>query len=264
MKINKLKILLFSILFCPLFSLAQNIQTIENDLLKSLKRIDDFGYLSRKTEETAFDSLVAENKILKEKILKYALANKEILTYNFPKLKDFQFYKATSPDKTFCIFSWNLQTGGSMQFYDNVFVYEQYGKMYTYTIEKDEGTPGGFYSEIFQLTDELNTFYLGYENRILSGRDCYQAINVFDFEREEFNTQYSKIKTKSGFTNKLGFSYNFFSVEKHKERPVKLIFYNKTLQTLSIPVVDTKGSVTSKTIIYKYNGDYFVKQPSKK
>jgi len=259
-----MKLPFFLLLFCPLFSLAQNIQTIENDLLKSLKRIDDFGYLSRKTEETAFDSLVAENKILKEKIIKYALANKEILTYNFPKLKDFQFYKATSPDKTFCIFSWNLQTGGSMQFYDNVFVYEQYGKMYNYTIEKEEGTPGGFYSEIFQLTDELNTFYMGYENRILSGRDCYQAINVFDFEREEFNTQYSKIKTKSGFTNKLGFSYNFFSVEKHKERPVKLIFYNKTLQTLSIPVVDTKGNVTSKTIIYKYNGDYFVKQPSKK
>ena len=262
----KTKVLFPTILFhfISLFSLAQSIQTIENDLLKSLKRIDDFAYQSKGTEETAFDSLIAENKILKQKILKYALANKQILTYDFPKLKDYQFYKATSPDKTFCIFSWNLQTGGTMQFYDNVFVYEQYGKMYTYTIEKEEGTPGGFYSEIFQLTDELNTFYMGYENRILSGRDCYQAVNVFDFEKEEFNTQYSKIKTKSGFTNTLGFSYNFFSVEKHKERPVKLIFFNNTTNTISIPVVGTNGNVSSKKILYKYNGDYFVKQPAKK
>ena len=249
-----------ALLFFPFFSWAQTIETIEDDLLFSINRIDSFAYLSLRTDETAFDSLVTENVILKQKIIQYALANKEMLTFDFPKLKGYQFYKATSPDKTFCIFSWNLRTGGSMQFYDNVFVYQQYDKMYTKTVEREEGTPGGFYSEVFQLTDELNTFYMGYENRILSGRDCYQAIHIFDFEKNNFDFNLKKIKTKAGYTNTLGFSYNFFSVAKHKERPIKLIYFNKTQQTITIPLVDTNGNVTSKTIVYKYDGDYFLKQ----
>ena len=223
-----------ALLFFPFFSWAQTIETIEDDLLFSINRIDSFAYLSLRTDETAFDSLVTENVILKQKIIQYALANKEMLTFDFPKLKGYQFYKATSPDKTFCIFSWNLRTGGSMQFYDNVFVYQQYDKMYTKTVEREEGTPGGFYSEVFQL--------------------------IFDFEKNNFDFNLKKIKTKAGYTNTLGFSYNFFSVVKHKERPIKLIYFNKTQQTITIPLVDINGNVTSKTIVYKYDGDYFLKQ----
>lgn len=250
----------FLVLLCPVVSYSQGVEFIENDLYNTLKRIDSFAYLSFKTEETAFDSLINENKILKEKLVDYASKNTAMFTYLFTKLKDFDFYKAISPDKKFCIYSWNLKTGGSMQFYENIFVYEQYGKIYTRVSLKEEGTPGGFYTDIFQLTDELNTFYIGNEHRILSGRDCYQAVHIFDFEKEKFDEAFKKIKTKSGLTNTLGFSYNFFSVSNRKERPVKLISYNSKTNTIAIPVVNSQGKVSSKKIFYTYDGDYFVRQ----
>jgi hypothetical protein len=132
--------------------------------------------------------------------------------------------------------------------------------LYVKAIECEEGAPGGFYTEVFQLTDELNTFYMAVYHSILSGRDCYQAIHVVDFERENFNPKFKKIKTASSTTHSLGFSYDFFSVVDRKERPVKLISYNKVLQTIFIPVVDAKGKVSMKKIYYKYDGDYFIRQ----
>lgn len=262
---SKTFIKIISLLFFnPILISAQNLKEIEQDLFKSLKRIDDLGYLSTRTDETAFDSLVNENMVLKNKLITYASKNKEMLSYSFPNLKTLGFYKTTSPDSTFCIYSWDTQTGGSMKFYENVFQYKQYDKLYTKTIIKEEGTPGGFYTDIYQLTDELNTFYIASYHRILSGRDCYQAVHIFDFEKDKFEPTFKKIKTKSGITNVLGFSYDFFSVIDKKERPVKLIEYNQMLQTISIPLVDVSGKVTSKRIIYKYDGDYFVKEIIKK
>ncbi len=263
-KIHALKICCFSLLCLPYFSTAQTVKAIEQDLLKSLKRIDEFAYLSKRTDETAFDSLINENIQLKEKLTEYALQSTEMMTYDFPALKIYSFYKATSPDKTFCIYSWDLQTGGSMHFFDNVYQYQQYGKLYATTVAGEEVALGGFYTEIFQLTDELNTFYMAVYHSILSGRDCYQAVHVFDFERDNFNPKFKKIKTNSGITHSAWFFFPFFSVVDRKERPVKLINYNKALQTISIPVVGTNGKVMAKTIIYKYDGDYFIKQSVKK
>jgi hypothetical protein len=263
-KIDVLKICCFLLLCFPFFSTAQTVKEIEQDLLVCLKRIDGFANLSKRTDETAFDSLTNENILLKAKLIKYALQSTEMLMYDFPALKKYSFYKATSPDKTCCIYSWDLQTGGTMRFFDNVYQYQQYGKLYVKTIVQEEGIPGGFYSDIFQLTDELNTFYVGLFHSILSGRDCYQAVHVFDFERDNFIPVLKKIKTNSGTTHSLGFSYDFFSVVDKIEQPVKLIFYNKALRTISIPIVDTKGNVTAKTILYKYDGDYFLKQSVKK
>jgi hypothetical protein len=248
----------------PNFILAQTIESIENDLLITLKRIDSFSYLSLRTDATAFDSVIHENSILKEKLLRYSMSSPQMLTYDFPQLSNLGFYKATSPDHTFCIFSWDKQTGGTMHFFENIAVYEQYGKRYTKLFEKEEGTPGGFYTDIFQLTDELNTFYIAHEHRILSNSDCYQAVHTFDFEKDQFDDNFKKIKTKSGLTNTLGFSYNFFSVVDRKERPVKLISFNNKLNTITIPVVTSEGQVTAKQIVYQYDGDYFVKLTPKK
>ncbi len=64
--------------------------------------------------------------------------------------------------------------------------------------------------------------------------------------------------------HKVGFEYNFFSVVDRKERPIKLILYDKTTKTLKIPVVIEdeefqNGRVTNKFISYKFDGTYFVK-----
>lgn len=234
---------------------AQNIAEIEKELLYNFNQINQFV----SGDETDNDSVTFYSQLLNNKILKYASTNMEMLSYSFPNIGPEYWSIATSPNGKFRIYSWYTQVGGSMQFYNNVFQWFDYDRLYAKKNEIEEGMPGGFYSQIFQLTDELNTFYLCYFNAELSGRDAYQAIHCMDFERNILNSTFAKIKTKSGITYKLGFSFDFFSVKSIAEIPVKLIHFNKNSNTLSIPVVNTEGKVSSKNIVYKYDGDYFVK-----
>lgn len=242
---------------------AQSIQQIETELKQHLKRIDEFAYLSLKTDASAFDSLLFENIQLEEKLIQYSKKYPEMLSYEFSQLKNENFSVATSPDRKFRIFSWDQRTGGSMHFYDNVFVYQINKETFAYSPSLPEGDPGGYYSDIYQLKDEKESFYLGYQHRVFSNRDQYQGIQVFNIEKGSLNEQYKKILTKSGYTATLGFSYNFFSVVDKKERPIRLIKYLNGSKTITIPVVDENGYVhNKKQITYQYNGHYFTKQSS--
>lgn len=235
---------------------AQTIIEIEVDLLKTLEKITRFG----NTGENNADSLVFYNQSFSNKLLNYASKHTAMLNYNFPNIDQTYWSIATSPDKKFRIYSWDTHEGGSMHFYQNIFQWKDYNTLYAKKKEIPEGEPGGFYSQVFQLTDELNTFYMCYYNSILSSRDGYQAIHCMDFERKKFDPEFKKIKTKSGITNKLGFSFNVASINHLEKRSHKLIMFNKDSQTLSIPVVNKEGKVSSKTIFYRYDGDYFVKE----
>ncbi|MDX2173197.1 MAG: hypothetical protein SFY56_08760 [Bacteroidota bacterium] len=239
---------------------AQSIVEIEKELLYNFTQLNRFTIEG----ENISDSLAFYNKQLSEKILKYASSSKEMLNYTFPNIGAQYWTIATSPDSKFRIYSWDTQASGSMRFYNNIFQWKDYDTLYAKKNEIEEGMPGGFYSQIFQLTDELNTFYMCYFNSVLSNRDCYQAIHCMDFERKVFNKEFKKIKTKSGTNFKLGFSFDWNSVKYLKEYPYKLIKFNSTTNTIVIPVVNTEGKVSSKSIFYKYDGDYFVKETVKK
>ncbi len=233
---------------------GQTITQIEDNLVQQLEKINAFGI------EGNMDSLAVCNQEFSTQLLTYAKTSSEMLSYNFPKIPKYYNFTASSPDGKLRIYSWDTQTGGSMRFYNNIVQWKDYDSLYAQIIEVPEGKQGGFYSEIFQLTDQLNTFYILSFNSILSGRDCYQSVETIDFEKNKLDLQFKKIKTKSGTTHKLGFSYNFFSVIDHEERPIKLIEFDQKNKSISIPVVLKDGKVSSKKIVYKYTGDYFVKQ----
>jgi hypothetical protein len=254
-----MKKLIIIIVGCIQCIYAQSVTEIEADLLQNLKQISKYG------AEKNTDSLAFYNQNFSDKLLNYTSKNAQMLNYNFPSIGENYWSVATSPDGKFRIYSWDTQEGGSMRFYQNIFQWKDYDTLYAKKNEIEEGMPGGFYSQIFQLTDELNTFYICYFNSVLSGRNCYHAIYCMDFERKEFSPKFNKIKTKSGITNKLGFSNDFFSVADNEERPIKLIKFNNITNTISIPVVNAEGKVSSKSIFYKYDGDYFLRVvPSKK
>lgn len=262
MKVNQnLRVLfLIQLLLCPCIMLAQSMQQIEKELNNSLRRMEEFAYLSQRTDETAYDSLLMENVILEEKLIKYATQNPEMLNYEFPMLKSEYFYVATSTDRKFRIFSWDMRTGGNMHFFDNVFVYEDNKKIYASSPTLPEGSPGGYYSDIYLVKDARNSFYLGYLHQIFSSRDQYQAFQIIDFDKDSLQQNISKFFTKTGFSSSLGFPFNFFTVGDKKERPLRLITYNAAQKIISIPVVSENGDVGKKRISYQFNGTYFTRQ----
>ena len=246
------------ILFSNVF-FGQSVTEIEIDLLQNLKKIQQFG------SERNYDSLAVYNQDFGNKLVKYASSNTEMLTYKFPNIAQSYWSIATSPDGKLRIYSWDSYTGGTMHFYSNVFQWTDYGKRYAQknkNSDDEEAWPNGFYSEIHQLTDELNTFYMPIYNAVYSGRESYQALYCMDFEREILDVEFKKIKTKSGITNKIGFGFDFFSV-KFKEVPPRLFRFDRITNSFTFPVVTKAGAVTQKRITYKYDGDYFIKQTLK-
>lgn len=233
---------------------AQTVEEIETAIINQLEAIQ------KASENENQDSLFIQNENLKNYLLEISSLKLELLLYDFPNIPAYQSFCATSPDRKLRIYSWDTFTGGSMRFYSNVVVWKEKDSVYAEIIETPEGEPGGFYSQIFQLKDELNTFYVLNFNSILSSKDCYQAFQTVNIDNSKINFDYKKIKTKSGLTNKVGFSYDYYSVIDIEERPVKLIEYNVNSKIISFPVILKDGKVTQNRINYQFNDDFFIKK----
>jgi len=61
----------------------------------------------------------------------------------------------------------------------------------------------------------------------------------------------------------MGFAYNFLSVARRPERPVKLIYYDTDDDQLHLTVVSDDGKVTNQIITYQFNGKYFERVKSR-
>ncbi|HEV7622375.1 MAG TPA: hypothetical protein VGO09_11600 [Flavisolibacter sp.] len=145
-----------------------------------------------------------------------------------------------------------------MHYFENVYQYKTAGKVFSKLIpNSSEGDPGYWYSDIHSLEKEGRSYYLAIRHAIYSTKDAYQGRKIFSIVNNSLDDTAKLIKTKTGIRNILGFGFDFFSVADRKERPVKLIDYNSTEKTITIPVVLANGKVTNKLIVYQFTGKYF-------
>jgi hypothetical protein len=254
-KMNKYPILLIFLL-ASLCGVSQDLQTIEKDLLKHLKKINR---LSEDRPDGYDTQLEKENETFKTKLLKYTSLYPATINYAFKYLKDENLRIAESADHKFRIYSWNTWMGGSMPYYENI-CQAKTGTIYAATLpESKEWGSAGWFSEIFTLNTPERTVYIGYLNAAFSSKDVYQAVKLFSIENNTLNDTLRLIRTGTGLHNTLGFEFDFFSVVDREERPVKLIFFDEAQQALRIPVVNGEGKVTSRFITYRFNGTCFEK-----
>jgi len=248
------------------FSLSifgQGNEKIERELLVHIKNIEQWSSYTNRGGEDLSGKLDEENKIFEQKLLKYAKLP-STLKYKFGELSKFLSI-STSEDGKFRIYSWDTQSGGTMHFYKNVYQYQsENGKVFSKSENLPETDPSGFVSDIFHIKTKSGKVYLARFSSVLGNSLSYQMVQLFNIEGKSLNDKIKLIKTKSGLQNSIGFEYNFFSVVDRKERPIKLILYDKAAKSIKIPVVIQKtpndyGTVTNKFIVYKFNGKYFVK-----
>ena len=153
-----------------------------------------------------------------------------------------------------------------MHDYANVFQYQgKSGRVYSWTDPDNENTSGGpFYTDIFEVTTRTGPIYLASSTFIASTSMHGQSLNALRIDGEKLDQKANVIKTRSGVTNEVGITYDFFSVADRPERPVKLFLFNAAKKEFRFPVVieDEEtflGRVTDKFITYRFNGKYFVK-----
>ena len=241
---------------------AQNEKVIEQKLLKTFKQIHYWvDHRESSDKVSSYDSIASVNEIFLADLLKYTSANPSTIGYPFKALQKEGLTIITSADGLFRIYSWNTFMGGSAHNFDIMYQYKYNNKVVSKVpgFVYDEGDAGASYDAIHSVNAGNKTYYLGVCLASFSSKDCYQTIKAFTIENNSLNDSVQIIKTKTGIKNELSFAFNFFLLEGHDERPLKLVYYDKEKKILKIPVVTEEGKVTSKFISYKFTGKYFEK-----
>lgn len=240
---------------------AQTPAAIETELLGYLKTMAESGSYSGEYDEAKLDPAT---KALKQKLLRYA-GRADVLNYDFPKLKE-EMFIATSKDGKFRVYSWDLQTGGTMHEYDWIIQFVgNSGKPIAWSDNGGKYEGGGaFYTDVFQVNSARGPLYLLVSTSIASSSLNGQTIRAARIVGDRLELNPKVFKTGSGLTDSIGFAYDFFTVVDRSERPVRLFTFNENRKEFKFPVViedeeTPQGRVTDKFITYRFNGTHFVK-----
>ena len=256
-----MKLKIIAILFLAATSaFSQRPTLVETELLQFLADISKYGKYAGERDE---EKLTAANEGLERSLMKNG-TRAEILAYAFPLLQE-EMYVATSKDGKLRIYSWDMQTGGTMHDFASVFQFRSNGGKTIMWAENDEDeSAGSFYPEIFQVASKKGPIYLATSTFIGSTSTHGQSIKTIKINGDDLDLTAKLIRTASGPTNSIGFGYDFFSVVNRKERHIKLFEFNEARKEFKFPIViedeeTSLGRVTDKFITYRFNGTHFVK-----
>jgi hypothetical protein len=257
----------FLFLFIIITAVAVSGQTpaaIERSILRDLGDVHKFGSYSDDRDEDKNDEA---NERLRDTLMKSG-GRVDVLRYPFPQLKN-KMFVTTSKDGRLRAYSWDYETGGTMHDYGTVYQFlGKSGRAQTWSGPQsddiEEYGAGSFVHDIFQVESKSGPIYLEVSTFIGSTSLAGQTITAARIDGEKLNMDAKLIRTQSGLNNSISFGYDFFSVVDHKERPVKLFFYDPAKSEFRFPVViedeETRmGRVTDKIIRYRFDGKYFVK-----
>ena len=259
---NSCLMLLFSIVLLVGVVSAQTPSAIEKELLGYLDTMSKAGTYGGEYNE---EKLSAASDLFKQKLMKYGV-RADVLKFSFPKLSESMFI-ATSKDGRLRVYSWDLESGGTMHDYDRVIQFVgSHGKVIAWTDGDENEYDGGgaFYTDVFQVASARGPIYLLASTSRASSSLTGATLRVMRVNGNELETKAKMIKTASGLTNDVSFAYDFFSVVDRPERPIRLFTFNEARKEFKFPVViedseTPQGRVTNKSITYRFNGTHFVK-----
>jgi len=236
---------------------AQPPSAVESEILSQLKEIARHGSYSGDCDEAKNEK---GNEGLRQTLMRNG-TRLDVLQYAFPKLRE-AMYVATSPDKKFRVYSWDLETGGTMHEYDAVIQYQtKSGSVHITTPNADQDvSAGAFTTQIFLLATNTGPIYLANSTFIAQGNLHGQSIGLYRINGNKLERP-MLIRTSSGLQNSIDFSYDPSSLEQRSER---FVSFDATRRMFRFPVVvETReyenGRVTGRYISYRFDGRYFVK-----
>lgn len=240
---------------------AQTPTAIETELLGYLKTMAENGSYSGEYDDA---KLGPATEAFKKKLMRYA-TRVDVLKYEFPKLEE-EIFIATSKDRKFRVYSWDLQTGGTMHDYDRVIQFVgKSGKPVAWTDNDGEYEGGGaFYTDVFQVDTAAGPLYLLVSTSRASSSLNGQTIRAARVVGDDLELDPKVFRTSSGLASSIGFAYDFFTVVDRPERPLRLFTFDEARKEFKFPVViedeeTPQGRVTNKFIAYRFNGTHFVK-----
>lgn len=252
------------ILFISITTFGQVDKNYEKKLNKLIEKRNYWDEaLNKKYEEKYQDSLNKYNSEFEKFLLKTTESVPESIKSDFKILKKFGINILTSKDGNFRIYTWNTLTGGTMQFYKNIFQYKADGKVFSKMNKIQSNDSGCNYYELNQVSSKNKTFYVTSSIAVGSSAVYYFEAKIFSVEKNKLDTKAKLIKTKSGIKNTLGYDIDLSSNSNDNQREDIRDFmnmeYDKKTNTIIIPLLNENGRITTKKIKYQFKGEYFEK-----
>lgn len=223
-----------------------------NNLAAQEKRFVNLYTRLFKFTPSESDSIAFYSEKFSKEFKTFIKANPSSLAYPFKKFSDSNYIQiATSDDKNFRIYTWDTWEGGSMHYFDVIYQWRADGKIVTKTPTLSNDDPGSFCSKIFTVDIEQKRYYLSVTNHIYSTEDASQSIAVYNIDGDKLYDTTKLFHTKTKSLNHIDVSFDFMSVVDRPERPLELITYDEKQKILYVPVVNSKGQVTSRNIFYQ-------------
>jgi len=234
MKILSLFILTFLVFITSDLS-AQTPKQIEDDLLKSFKKIDYWDQQRSKDTSMAWsDSLVKANNVFGKKLEGYTQKHPATITYLFSSLVREHLNISNSTDGLFRIYSWDTGGGGTIHEFENVMQYKIGQKAYSVWVQdtavgrQDKYVP--YYTKIYTFKVDNKTYYLGIYEGVYCSSCRGQGLQVFAVENGKLNDDVKIIKTQTGLHSQLYYEFNLFYVIHRKAD--SLIYFDAITKTI--------------------------------
>lgn len=246
-----LKPLLVAVLCFVTYNLsAQKSRQIKKDLLQSFKKIDYWN--EKKSTDSAvavYDSLTRTNDDFNKKLRYYAEKYPFTISEDFP----IKGLSCISSDGLLKIYSWDTRTGGTQHTFENVIQYKSGERTF---IMSDTSHDGYNYDKLYTLTVGNKNYYLATYYGILSLYTRGEGMRIFTIENGRLTDKVKLIKTKSGLTGKLYYSYDQHLTNSDVMSEITLE-YDPKEKTITFPVVAENMWITDNYITYKFTGQYF-------
>jgi len=224
----------------------------------NLPKTEDFfiDKYQKFSEEKDFEQKAKLSLDFYETFKDFLSKNPKSFTYDFQKIrKEIGLYVATSKDGKLRFYSWDTEMGGTMKDFAQIIQFQSNGKVIA--IPNNSGNDAYFISKIFETNLNNKKYYLVISNGIFSTKDVSQAIQAYRIENGKLIDSDKIFKTKKEILNRIESSFDFFSVVDRPERPLELITLDDKTNSVSIPLVNEKGEVSSKRLVYQKKGNYF-------
>ncbi|MDJ1499397.1 hypothetical protein [Xanthocytophaga agilis] len=244
--------LVFTLLICE-DTLAQSKDIVkqESHFVKLYSKLSSFI-------QTDYDSIQFYTHVFEKEFTSFIKNNPATLSYPFTKLSDNHSCDIrTSEDGNFRIYSWDTWTGGTMHVFREIYQWKANGKVFTKIPHYEEGDGGTSCSKVFTVSIHNKPCYFAITNATYSTKDARQSITAFSIEGNQLVDTMKVFKTKTQKLNKIDVDFDFFSVVDRPERPLELINYDHRQKIIYIPLVNDKGQVTKKNLLYQLKDRYF-------
>lgn len=239
---------------------SEMVESVISIAEQSIEKVEDLA-LDKHLKAWNTDSGRADVELVGEYIdyAKQVIKNHpESMTHPFRQLVgDRALETATSEDKKLRFYSFNKETGGTMQFYDTVYQTNENGTVKTIDVKEGEGDNGYYVSDIYTFDAEKETYYVVIANQIASNRDIVQIARAYTLNGGELQPVKLFTTEKKDY-DEIPVHYDFFSaMDGRDERPIRVIRYDYDTEQLLVAMVDQDGNVGDKNLIYQWTGNEF-------